>query len=103
MNKTIKNLWVKALRSGKYKQGRSALCHGGPQGPCYCCLGVLSDLAVKQGVCSRREAFKYNGLLNDVVLNWASLHNDNPLDLSDINDNKKSNFLQIADLIQEKL
>lgn len=41
MNKRIKKLWIKALRSGKYKQGKNAL-HPSPD--TFCCLGVLCDL-----------------------------------------------------------
>jgi hypothetical protein len=32
--------WVEALRSGKYKQGRAALCTEGN----FCCLGVAAEL-----------------------------------------------------------
>lgn len=54
MKKEVAELWVKALRSGKYKQGRSALCTvvADPENPknktkSYCCLGVLADIASK--------------------------------------------------------
>ena len=36
----LKARWVKALRSGKYKQARSVLFNG----QAYCCLGVLDVL-----------------------------------------------------------
>jgi hypothetical protein len=36
MNPTSKTLWVRALRSGKYPQGRGRLFSDGA----YCCLGV---------------------------------------------------------------
>jgi len=32
--------WIAALRSGKYKQGRNALCKDGK----YCCLGVACEI-----------------------------------------------------------
>lgn len=41
MNKDIKRAWVKALRSGKYKQGRKQLRNGNDE---MCCLGVLCNL-----------------------------------------------------------
>lgn len=46
MKKNIMNKWVKALRSGKYKQGREKLCtvNGTTGQESYCCLGVLTDL-----------------------------------------------------------
>jgi hypothetical protein len=41
MKQNIKEQWVKALRSGKYSQGRIYLRSSSNQ---YCCLGVLCDL-----------------------------------------------------------
>lgn len=46
MDKKLKAKWVKALRSGKYKQqtsGRLKTTHEG-----YCCLGVLAEVAGKR-------------------------------------------------------
>lgn len=51
MNRDIKAAWVTALRSGEFKQGRGALFGSDDQGnPSYCCLGVLSKLAVDAGI-----------------------------------------------------
>ena len=48
MHPVVKQNWVKALRSGKYRQTDSVLrCEDS-----YCVLGVLTDLAVKDNVCS---------------------------------------------------
>jgi len=44
MNPEIKALWVNALRSGEYQQGKLLLK---PTKNTFCCLGVLCDLAVK--------------------------------------------------------
>ena len=44
MNKTIAMKWVKALRSGKYKQGEAYLCQITSKGKRHCCLGVLTDM-----------------------------------------------------------
>jgi len=46
MKKNIMNKWVKALRSGKYKQCREKLCSvdGKTGEESFCCLGVLTDL-----------------------------------------------------------
>ena len=38
MDKKLKAKWVKALRSGRYKQGRVYMYNDGR----YCCLGVLA-------------------------------------------------------------
>lgn len=45
MNKVIKERWVTALRSGRYKQGFGAFCAPNVQdAPMYCCLGVLARI-----------------------------------------------------------
>lgn len=45
MNERVMKKWTKALRSGKYKQGRAALCVEDSKGnKSFCCLGVLCDL-----------------------------------------------------------
>lgn len=50
MNPEIKALWIEALRSGEYKQGRGCLKADYSGKAQYCCLGVLTELAVKAGV-----------------------------------------------------
>jgi hypothetical protein len=53
MNSEKKTKWVEALRSGEYEQGASFLVQqpASAKGkPRYCCLGVLCDLAIKDGV-----------------------------------------------------
>lgn len=51
MDKTIAKRWVDALRSGEYEQGRNRLAQQTQDGRVeYCCLGVLCELAVKDGV-----------------------------------------------------
>ncbi|NBQ68164.1 MAG: hypothetical protein EBU46_04735, partial [Nitrosomonadaceae bacterium] len=45
MKAEIKQRWLNALRSGKYKQGEGSLRQLDNEGkPQYCCLGVLCDL-----------------------------------------------------------
>lgn len=41
----IKQMWIDALRSGAYKQGRSCLKNHNDQ---FCCLGVLADVYMKE-------------------------------------------------------
>lgn len=43
LNPSVKEKWLKALRSGKYKQSKGYLCD--PYG--YCCLGVLAKIKNK--------------------------------------------------------
>lgn len=49
MNETIKEKWLKALRSGKYKQGTGRLFGKYEKNKKeFCCLGVLCDLYAKE-------------------------------------------------------
>jgi len=47
MDRKIKAKWLKALRSGKYKQGRSYLRQvpDSGRGLRHCCLGVLAEVS----------------------------------------------------------
>lgn len=45
MDKKLKTKWVKALRSGKYKQGKGVLRTVDNK---FCCLGVLVDVMNKK-------------------------------------------------------
>lgn len=52
MRKEIAEKWVSALRSGEYSQTTGMLVeHDGDNGDIvgYCCLGVLCELAIKDG------------------------------------------------------
>jgi hypothetical protein len=54
MRRTVRNAWIEALRSGDYEQVEGALAKAvHDQGENvrfgYCCLGVLCELAIKQG------------------------------------------------------
>lgn len=49
MDARIKKLWVAALRSGEYKQGKGRLRRPLPGSEFeFCCLGVLCDLHAKE-------------------------------------------------------
>lgn len=52
----VYDLWIEALKSGKYKQGPGQLKKSINKRVTYCCLGVLCDLARKDG------GPKWNGL-----------------------------------------
>ncbi len=122
----IKALWTGALRSGAFGQCASKLADGHGS---YCCLGVLSELAARQGVieeglfCGSDEAtfVRYDnesGTLPRKVADWAfepfvhySVDSwDNPMvrtdermtTLAELNDTGKS-FNEIADIIEEQL
>lgn len=58
MNPEVKTKWVAALRSGDYRQGRGTLRSSADE---YCCLGVLCDLAVKDGILDQPDRGPYRG------------------------------------------
>lgn len=84
INKELVKLWVEALRSGKYKQGRKALRDKHNK---YCCLGVLCDISKKDLKISWKEvteddvySFKDSyGVLPDVMLGYLGLDCNNVL------------------------
>ena len=77
MPKAIKTRWVKALRSGKYKQttGQLRECDddGKPVG--YCCLGVLCDITQKESGLRWDDGFNdSDGSLPDSIEKLTGLH-----------------------------
>lgn len=106
MKADIKQRWVAALRSGIYKQGKSALCKSDGT---FCCLGVLCDLVVPDqwgellmtsivGI----KAREHNGesfLPSSSVLDAAGLSIKQARELAKMNDNNES-FAVIAEFIE---
>lgn len=45
----FKKDWVKALRSGKYKQTEGNLCTAGDKYDSFCCLGVAANILIEAG------------------------------------------------------
>lgn len=96
MKEEIKQKWVSALRSGKYKPGRTYLSQIIFDGQTeYCCLGVLCDLAEKEGVvrpvfssstgiayatyyATGNDADRNTYALPVAVMDWARLSSSNP-------------------------
>jgi hypothetical protein len=78
VKKEIKDLWVKALESGEYPQGRNRLRSS--EG--LCCLGVLCDLHARahpEIARLERDPFRYLGMgstLPDEVMDWSGMTND---------------------------
>jgi hypothetical protein len=123
--KSVKK-WIKALRSGKYKQGYSRLATGGGKDTEYCCLGVACELYMKEfpeklskelsafGNYSYYEegGFPMTGGLPLVVRDWLGLERcnggyqdkddiDREISLAHYNDAEKYTFDQIADVIEK--
>lgn len=111
MNAEIKKLWVAALRSGDYKQGRSRLRNSYDNK--FCCLGVLCnlhaqmhpDIAAKQT--SSAMYFGEDCYLPKKVKQWAQLFERNPSvnssSLVELNDENRMSFSDIADVIERYL
>lgn len=96
MKPQVKQLWIRALESGQYKQGKSTLLNINPQNgeECFCVLGVLTDLYRKvmdTGTWNKRESlldgetpFMVGGSSMDfislptVVQDWAGIWQVNP-------------------------
>jgi hypothetical protein len=110
MKKDIKEKWVAALRSGKYKQGRFALRNPLDE---YCCLGVLCDISSIGNWVSFKTYFQYTtktsgnaeGLcfLPEEVEYSLDLSSKEQAKLSDMNDSGRMSFEQIANYIEGKL
>ena len=94
MNKEIRDNWVAALRSGKYKQGKSTLMYEGK----YCCLGVLCDILGIKLVSTTREKDHYNESHYERVRHITGGNHE----LIYMNDHGES-FSKIADYIDNNL
>ncbi len=126
MNRRIKNLWIKALESGKYKQGKNRLRTDDK----FCCLGVLCDIYRKEtGKGEWRGNIKKvfapdkesddstEGELPCIVSDWAKLESENPriefggdiASISNLNDGRRQDkipvhsFKEIAKVIKKQL
>lgn len=120
MNREIAQQWVNALRSGEYVQGTGRLHYKVDDTDNFCCLGVLCDLAYKNGKVNKIQKsggvigygsqFRMTSLPEEVV-NWADLNSQDPhlvtmdglmLSASALNDGEGWTFDEIADAIGEK-
>jgi hypothetical protein len=126
MKSEIKKLWLDALRSGEYQQGRHTLRGDDER---FCCLGVLCDLAVKAKIVnwgewpecqvededSNRLCYRIGGATcypPQPVMDWAGLEQCDPLlncgeesqhSCSQLNDKFGQDFEAIARAIEKSL
>jgi hypothetical protein len=122
VNAEVKEKWLAALRSGEIPQIKAVLAQ--VDGPGRCCLGVLCDLAVAEGVIPEpvkvrhasgveRLAYGYSAttVLPYRVMRWAGVPAAHPLvqtpdgkeeGLAVLNDSGYT-FAEIADLIEASL
>jgi len=106
----VYHLWLDALRSGKYKQTQGLLCEMSPfdadgkRSPVsFCCLGVLADLAVKDGGPAWNS---YHGPQEDgttppvKISHFMGFDNEIINELIEMNDDRDATFDEIADVIE---
>jgi hypothetical protein len=120
MNKEVKDIWTKELRSGQRNQGVLSLGYVEDGKDRFCCLGILCELAVKEGIIERiidKDSYIYDGYvtaLPEAVQKWAELGQFTRIklkegevikhvDITHINDVLEYSFEKIADLIEEQL
>ena len=109
MDARIKALWIAALRSGEYKQGKHQLRDGDR----FCCLGVLCNIHAQEHPTVAAEQSDPDGYMDAVgtlpleVHTWADLGAPNPIvagqSISLWNDIRGADFNKIADLIEQHL
>lgn len=111
MNKRLATKWVKALRSGEYKQGQHQLRNrpwvweyddygdaidGSPKGGevQHCCLGVLYEVVTEKQAPKR-------GLLPKSVLAQCGMSPDGQEKLVMFNDDRQWSFKKIANWVEK--
>lgn len=116
MNTDIAQRWADALRSGDYAQGRGVLRGSDDT---YCCLGVLCELAVEDGVIDPPVIADHgnycystsSAVLPEAVVIWAQLDycspltdgvevDDEPVSFVHMNDGMLLSFPEIADVVE---
>lgn len=101
MKRDVMRKWVKALRSGKYKQTIGKLKNEDG----YCCLGVLCDIKAKE------QKKKFNGIgdenkdvLSVTQMKWAGMKTKTGRcgknELTNMNDYEGRSFAYIAHFIE---
>lgn len=117
MNPEVKVEWIRRLRSGEYPQARGALNRVKGNDVGFCCLGVLSEVAVDAGV-AIREFDEYPNMAVYVDLQngdssafgattgiqeWAGLVVEDVDKLISLNDGQGESFAEIADYVEGNL
>ncbi len=102
MKKKNIRTWIKALRSGKYKQTQSRL----RRGDSFCCLGVACALYGKQfNKRFRKELFMHRSTTLPIpVLDWLGITSSQEAELYKKNDGiggyGSHSFSEIADILK---
>lgn len=84
MKKKIMKKWVKALKSGEYRQNYGGLCDTNS----FCCLGVLTELFIQEKHKTKLGKYKYgwegsnyrllaykgeDSILHEDILKWSGI------------------------------
>lgn len=110
MKKELKKAWIKALRSGEYKQGTNFLCAEGK----YCCLGVLADISLDTYWTISKSASFFAGrevwrirysteFFSDKILKKLELSSHDQGILTELNDSRRWSFKKIANWIEKNI
>jgi len=123
MKADVRERWVRALRSGKYKQGWGRLCSVEHGETSFCCIGVLANEELNGHWIEESEGlqgfhrkglkiwwefyydgslFGETGSLNNDALAELELSDFHQFKLTEMNDSGCS-FSEIADWIEENL
>lgn len=114
--KEHRKLWIEALRSRKYKQGKNQLRDYNNN---YCCLGVACEIAIKNGlninVALEGRIYSYDGvddILPDNVRNYYGLVTNHgsyqtgkykeQRSLVEDNDDYQYEFIKISNIIEKE-
>ena len=112
MPKKLKEKWIKALRSGEYRQGIGHLRQlGKDRSEMFCCLGVLCDIGLDGDwhgdsciiPSLNTSGHKFTGIPSNEA--WRSMNvddyfNDVHFNLTTMNDEESKSFDEIADWIE---
>ena len=112
MKPELKKRWVKALRSGEFKKGKSYLKQNTPKGPRHCCLGVLCEiqnarmtLRVFEDAYSE-DAYMVGGYSGDLSPSYQKRYGvpeETMCKLINMNDIRSWSFNRIATWIEKNL
>lgn len=116
--KQVYTKWLAALRSGKYKQMQEKLRGQTDSGAVgFCCLGVLCDLAVKDGGGTGEgwfgdyvsfenkhgETELHSGIPPESMTNYLGITEEETQDLMEMNDSESRSFKYIARHIERSI
>ena len=119
MNPAVKELWLRALRSGEYQKIEGSLYYSNPrgEGPGHCALGVLCEEAAKQGLIEINPSADAHDrfvkttpdhLVPEGVVEWADLGDFTDVEqpVMALNDrgivDRPTTFEDVATFIEEK-